>query len=158
MILRLVLYTIWLYLPAYFANATPVAFGGGPPLDRGLSWRDGRPLLGGHKTLRGCVVGILAGALVGSLQGRFLAGLAQGVGAIVGDLISSFFKRRLGIPPGDSFPLLDQLDFIVVAVLLSQPFVSASLEKIAVIMVVTVPIHYAMNYVSWLTKMKEHPW
>ena len=153
-----ILASIWLYLPAYFANATPVALGGGPPLDGGEKWLDGKPFLGSHKTFRGTVVGVLAGVLVGALQGTILVGLAQGLGAILGDLVSSFLKRRLDIAPGESFPFLDQLDFIIVAVILSQPFTRASLQEIVIILVVTVPIHYLMNYLSWLVKIKEHPW
>ncbi len=156
--LNIVLTSIWIYLPAYLANAAPVPFGGGPPLDAGETWLDGKPFLGNHKTLRGCIVGILAGLLIGVLQGNMLSGLAQGVGAILGDLISSFFKRRWDVAPGESFPLLDQLDFIVVAVILSQPFTRATLTEIIIILVVTVPIHYLSNYVSWMLKMKEHPW
>jgi CDP-2,3-bis-(O-geranylgeranyl)-sn-glycerol synthase len=156
--LNTVLSVIWTYLPAYFANATPVTFGGGPPLDAGENWFDGKPFLGSHKTLRGCIVGVLAGLLIGILQGNILSGLTQGVGAILGDLISSFFKRRWDVAPGESYPLLDQLDFIIVAVILSQPFTKASLTEIIIILVITVPIHYLTNYVSWLLKMKENPW
>ena len=156
--LNIVLASIWTYLPAYFANATPVAFGGGPALDGGENWFDGKPVLGSHKTLRGCIVGILGGLLIGILQGNILSGLAQGIGAILGDLISSFLKRRWDVAPGESYPLLDQLDFIVVAVILSQPFTRSTLIEIITILVVTVPIHYATNYFSWLIKMKEHPW
>ncbi|MBD3173003.1 CDP-2,3-bis-(O-geranylgeranyl)-sn-glycerol synthase [Candidatus Bathyarchaeota archaeon] len=156
--LSIVLVSIWKYLPAYFANATPVALGGGPPLDGGDSWLDGKPFLGSHKTLRGCMVGVLAGLLIGLLQGGLIVGFLQGFGAILGDLLSSFLKRRWDVAPGDSFPLLDQLDFITVAVLLSQPFVQASLVEVVVILVVTVPLHYLTNYVSWLTGMKDNPW
>ncbi len=158
MIIDSILASIWLYLPAYFANATPVVLGGGPPLDGGGKWLDGKPFLGSHKTLRGSIVGILAGTIIGTLQGSFMIGLSQGVGAILGDLISSFLKRRKDIAPGESFPLLDQLDFIIVAVILSQQFTTASLQEIITIIIVTIPIHYFMNYVSWLIKMKEHPW
>jgi CDP-2,3-bis-(O-geranylgeranyl)-sn-glycerol synthase len=158
MILNTVVSSIWTYLPAYFANGTPVAFGGGPPLDGGENWFDGKPFLGSHKTLRGCLVGVLAGILIGILQGNVLSGLAQGIGAILGDLISSFLKRRWDVAPGESFPLLDQLDFITVAVILSQPFTHSSLVEIIIILVVTVPIHYATNYISWRMNMKEHPW
>lgn len=156
--LETVLGSIWLYLPAYFANAAPVALGGGPPLDGGEKWFDGKPFLGSHKTFRGTIVGILAGSIVGALQGSILIGLAQGFGAILGDLLSSFLKRRLDIAPGESFPLLDQLDFIIVAVVLSQPFTGATLLQILIILVVTVPIHYIMNYLSWIAKIKDHPW
>ena len=156
--LYIILFTIWLYLPAYIANATPVALGGGPPLDGGEKWLDGKPFLGSHKTLRGCIVGVLAGLLVGTLQGNPLVGLMQGLGAILGDLISSFLKRRWDLAPGASAPLLDQLDFIVVAIILSQPFTRATFTEMAIIILVTIPIHYLSNYLSWMLKMKEHPW
>ena len=156
--LRIILSTIWLYLPSYFANAAPVALGGGPPLDGGEKWLDGKPFLGGHKTLRGCIVGVLAGVLIGLLQGSFYIGLTQGLGAIIGDLISSFLKRRRDFSPGEGVPLLDQLDFIVAAIILSQPFTRASLLEILIILILTVPIHYLMNYLAWLAKLKENPW
>ena len=156
--LSTIISTIWLYLPAYFANAAPVALGGGPPLDGGEKWLDGKPFLGGHKTLRGCIVGVITGLLIGVLQGSFYAGLTQGLGAILGDLVSSFLKRRWDIAPGEGFPLLDQLDFIVAAIILSQPYTRANLQQMLIIVVVTVPIHYLMNYAAWLLKMKETPW
>ena len=124
---------VWLFLPAYFANATPVVLGGGPPLDGGEKWLDGKPFLGGHKTVRGCIVGIFAGILIGTLQGNFFTGLTQGIGAILGDLISSFLKRRLDVAPGESFPFVDQLDFIITAIIISQPFTRASLQEIILI-------------------------
>jgi CDP-2,3-bis-(O-geranylgeranyl)-sn-glycerol synthase len=156
--LSTVLTAVWLYLPAYFANAAPVALGGGPPLDGGEKWLDGKPFLGSHKTFRGCVVGIVAGLMVGVLQGSLYSGLAQGFGAIFGDLLSSFLKRRWGLAPGEGFPLLDQLDFIIVAIILSQPYTRASLQEMLIILIVTVPIHYFMNFVAWVVKLKENPW
>ncbi len=149
---------LWIYLPAYVANAAPVVLGGGRPLDGGATWVDGKPLLGSHKTIRGCAVGMLAGALVGVAQGWPTVGVVQGVGAILGDLMSSFVKRRLDLEPGASAPLLDQLDFIVVAALLSQPLTKASHQDLATIILLTVPIHYLANFFSWLFKVKDRPW
>lgn len=157
-ILNSILVSIWTYLPAYFANATPVVAGGGPALDGGEKWIDGKPFLGGHKTLRGSISGVMAGLIIGFLQGSALIGLLQGLGAILGDLISSFLKRRWDIAPGESFPLLDQLDFIIVAVLLSQPLLNSSFQAIIIIITVTVPVHYLTNYISWMLKMKANPW
>lgn len=147
-----------MYLPAYFANAAPVVLGGGPPLDGGEKWLDGKPFLGSHKTFRGCVVGIAAGLLIGTLQGNLYAGLTQGFGAILGDLFSSFLKRRWGLEPGEGVPLLDQLDFIIMAILISQPYTHASLQEMLTILVITVPIHYFMNFIAWIMKMKKNPW
>ncbi len=153
-----IIQTIFLFLPAYVANATPVVLGGGPPVDGGEPWIDGKPFLGQNKTIRGCISGILAGTLLGLLQGNIIGGFAQGTGAILGDLISSFIKRRFDFQPGSSMPVVDQLDFITIAVILSYPFQATDLISVALIMLITVPIHYGTNYVAWLLKLKKNPW
>ena len=150
--------TLALFFPAYVANSTPVVLGGGAPVDGGKLWSDGKPILGKNKTIRGCLSGILAGAIIGAIQGNLIGGLAQGTGAILGDLISSFMKRRNDYTPGSSMPIVDQLDFITLAVILSYPFQATDLVSVLIIMVITVPIHYATNYVAWLLKLKKNPW
>lgn len=150
--------TIILFLPSYIANSTPVVLGGGPPVDGGASWTDGKPILGTNKTIRGAISGVLAGTLIGLLQGNLIGGFAQSAGAILGDLLSSFYKRRRDFPPGSSMPIIDQLDFIIMAVVLSYPFQATDLVSALTIIVITVPIHYGANYVSWLLKMKKNPW
>jgi CDP-2,3-bis-(O-geranylgeranyl)-sn-glycerol synthase len=157
-ILELVLESIYLYLPAYFANASPVVMGGGAPLDGGRTWRDGRPLLGSHKTIKGTFFGILIGTLVGFIQFNAIGGLLQATGAITGDLVVSFIKRRMNMVPGESLPLADQLDFIIVAIIFSSTVQQTSLDKIIAIILVTVPIHYVVNFIAWLLKLKENPW
>lgn len=80
------------------------------PLDAGLVLGDGRPLLGSHITWRGVVAAVLATSL-----GAWLLGLDAGLGALiglmamVGDALSSFIKRRLGLKPGDKATGLDQI-------------------------------------------------
>jgi CDP-2,3-bis-(O-geranylgeranyl)-sn-glycerol synthase len=46
-------------IPGYFSNAGMVIVGGGKPIDRGRNWKDGRRILGDHKTLAGFVKGPL---------------------------------------------------------------------------------------------------
>lgn len=153
-----ILATIALFFPAYIANGTPVILGGGAPVDGGKLWSDGKPILGKNKTIRGCLSGILVGTVVGLLQGNLLGGFAQATGAILGDLISSFMKRRNNYAPGSSMPIVDQLDFITLAVILSYPFQATNLLSVLIIMVITVPIHYGTNYIAWLLKLKKNPW
>jgi len=150
--------TIILFLPSYVANSSPVVLGGGPPVDGGALWTDGKPILGANKTIRGTITGVLAGTIIGLIQGNLIGGFAQSAGAMLGDLLSSFYKRRRDYAPGSSMPIIDQLDFISLAVALSYPFQQTDLLSVAVIMVVTVPIHYAVNYIAWLVKLKKNPW
>lgn len=151
--------TVYIFLPAYIANATPVIFGGGKPLDGGRTWRDDRPLFGNHKTVRGTIVGIAAGTAVGLVQFEPLHGLLLAVGAISGDIAVSFVKRRLKLRPGAPFPIADQLGFIIVALALASVMPSPPTWKRAIaILLATIPIHIITNFFAWLLKLKKEPW
>lgn len=135
-----------------------MVLGGGGPLDGGRKWFDGKPFLGGHKTIRGTFFGILVGTLFGVLQGNLVGGSLQAVGAIFGDIAISFLKRRLDILPGASFPVADQLDFIVFAVLFSYFVDNPGWGQIITIIAVTLPVHYIVNIIAWVLKLKKNPW
>ena len=80
------------------------------PLDHGLLFFDGRPVLGPKKTIRGLIVAIAAAAVVASiLQVPLLIGAAIGGWAMIGDALSSFIKRRLNIAPSARASGLDQI-------------------------------------------------
>jgi CDP-2,3-bis-(O-geranylgeranyl)-sn-glycerol synthase len=151
--------TIYIYLPAYLANASPVLLTGGGPLDRGRTWIDGEPLFGDHKTVRGTISGLVVGIIAGFILMMPLRGVLLSVGAIGGDIIVSFIKRRLKLKPGAMFPVADQMGFIVFAVLLVslvQP--SPPWERAVAILVATLPIHYMTNVFAWALKLKSNPW
>lgn len=128
-LVRVVVEVLWLFLPAIAANMVPVLavrYRWLPrlavPLDGGRAFR-GRRLLGGHKTMRGLVVGVAAGTVVGALQGTPLAGAALSLGALLGDAVKSALKRQLGIPPGHPWPPFDQVDFALGALLVGGWFI-----------------------------------
>lgn len=80
------------------------------PLDCGLRLPDGRPLLGRSKTIRGVLLSILVTAAVAPLLGLpWWAGALAGSLAMVGDLLSSLLKRRLGLPSSSRALGLDQV-------------------------------------------------
>lgn len=157
---------IWFILPAYFANAAPVVLGGGPPLDMGKKFLDGRRILGDGKTARGFVGGLIVGTIVGLLQGvaraplreYLLLGFLLALGALLGDLASSFVKRRLGIERGGAAPGLDQLSFVVAALILASPVKVPPWQVIAVILIITPPIHLATNFISYKLGLKGRPY
>jgi CDP-2,3-bis-(O-geranylgeranyl)-sn-glycerol synthase len=151
--------------PAYCANGAPVLAGGGLPIDFGRKLRDGKPIFGKNKTFRGFFAGLIVGAFVGLIESfiftyPFLLGLLTTLGALVGDLTGAFLKRRLGIPPGGLFPVVDQLDFIVGALAFSLPLFPhmLSLELAVTVLIVTPPIHFLMNYVAHKLGLKDNPW
>lgn len=150
--------TIYMYLPAYLANAAPVILGGGRPLDGGRTWLDGRPLLGDHKTIRGTISGLAVGILIGIAQQNPLKGTMLSIGAIGGDIIVSFIKRRIGLKPGALLPVADQMGFIILAVALASFVEPTTWDRVVTILIATVPIHFLTNVFAWLLKLKSDPW
>ncbi len=91
------------------------------PLDGNSRFTDQRPLLGASKTLRGLATAIVATTIVAVLLGMtWLEGASFGLLAMLGDLCSSFIKRRLGLPSSQSVPLLDQLPESVLPIWMLQ--------------------------------------
>lgn len=79
------------------------------PVDGGIKFFDQRPLLGPTKTIRGITAAVLATALAAAVVGLPLRiGVLVAVWAMVGDVLSSFIKRRLGMPPSHAALGLDQ--------------------------------------------------
>ncbi len=85
------------------ANGTPVLLGlalgarWNWPLDNHLQFTDQRPVLGPSKTLRGLIGSLLVTALLAPLlQLSLLDGARFAMLAMLGDLCSSFTKRRFG--------------------------------------------------------------
>lgn len=123
MLTRSVIEILYFFLPAYLANMSPVlvrrwfcAFA--LPIDGGRTlW--GKRILGGHKTSRGLLAGIVTGIVAYEIQ-QFVYGtgaatelalsdyaaypivpeLLMGLGPGIGDSVKSFFKRRIDIEPG----------------------------------------------------------
>lgn len=157
---------IWFILPAYVANGTPVVLGGGAPIDGGKKFIDGRPIFGAGKTIRGFLAGLVAGSLVGLVQTILanqsctyvLVGVLLAAGALVGDLLGSFVKRRLNIARGAAAPGLDQLGFLVLAILFASPLVVPSVEILIILLIITPLIHLATNYGGYKLGLKERPY
>lgn len=80
------------------------------PLDGGWRFVDGRPLFGPSKTIRGVVLALLATPAAALALGMEAStGLLIGGGAMLGDVFSSFTKRRLGLPSSSQAFGLDQV-------------------------------------------------
>lgn len=80
------------------------------PIDGGRRLRDGQPLFGESKTWYGIVAALLATAAAAPLLGiAWTIGVLIAAAAMLGDLISSFIKRRLDRPEHATVPLLDEV-------------------------------------------------
>jgi len=195
---------LWLFLPAYFGNMAPVfAMKVLPkwksPIDGGRHWKDGRRILGPGKTWRGVVAGGTLGAVIALLQvvwlrwdptwqsdfayaeagalGPIVLGLALGLGAVVGDAVKSFFKRRTGRSGGAPWVPFDQLDFVVGGLLFlawaslllqlagvtagdwfAAEFLGSRWPILVVLLLATPLLHLLVNIIGYKLKFKEVPW
>lgn len=176
--------TLYFFLPAYFANMTPPVlrklrafeFLAGP-VDFGKNL-NGRPILGSHKTWRGLIFGSAAGIGVFSLQayldgfeffGQFAlidyqsanvlwSGFLLSFGALFGDMLFSFFKRRLNIAPGKSFLPFDQIDYVVGAFLLTSPYLRLELSVWITLTAATFVLHILVNRIGYEIGISENKW
>jgi len=156
-------------LPAYIANMTPVLLskfnilGLRRPIDGGrIAW-DGNRWLGDGKTWQGLLSAPVAGALAGFLLSFWgfstpFTGFILGVGAILGDISGSFIKRRLGMPRGANAGLLDSLDFITFALILSYPLIQWSGDEVVLLLVATPVLHRLANVMGYKLRLKREPW
>ncbi len=183
-VLVLSAYVIYFMLPAYLANVSALVFGGGKPLDFGRNLRDGRRIIGNGVTWRGTIIGTLIGTLIGIIQGSIsvyygnifslipgitiiqgpvptsilqgaLIGLFLGGGALIGDAVGSFIKRRIGIERGKAAPFLDQLDFVIGALLFASLIVFIPLNMIIIILIISIVLHLLTNMIAYLIGMKD---
>lgn len=177
---------LWLMLPALVPNSAAVLFGGGSPMDFGRTWR-GKRLLGDGKTWRGFFGGALTGLGVGAVQVMITTALgrqddfgfgdlpwavatvaALSFGAMSGDSLGSFLKRRLGVDRGGKAPGLDQYNFVVGAFLFALAvspgwLIGHYLEDNGywglVLFLAVVPVlHRAINIIGYKLGKKDVPW
>ena len=177
-----VLGAVYFMLPAYVANLSGLAFGGGTPVEGGKDYKDGRRLIGNGVTWKGLQNGTILGTLVGvvlgmigtffgdlsvltggiidlhvygSVIGGLILGFLMAFGALLGDLVGSFIKRRIGLQSGEPAPLMDQLDFVVGALVLSLLVVQISWKFFLIIAVLTLVLHLGSNCIAYLIGIKD---
>ena len=81
------------------------------------------------------------------------------LGALVGDLVGSFVKRRVGLERGAQAPLLDQLGFYVFALLfLYAVGVTFPLPDEILWAAVIYGLHRATNWAAYKLGLKSVPW
>jgi CDP-diglyceride synthetase len=121
------------------ANGTPIVaakiFGQAlaTPFDGGSVFVDGRPLFGSSKTLRGIALSLLATTAVAPLIGlNWRIGAVVALMAMIGDLVSSFLKRRMGLAPSDRAIGLDQIPESLLPLLACTFFLPLTLLNVVV--------------------------
>lgn len=209
----LLIFSLLLIVPAYISNASMVITGGGRPIDGGKLFRDGKRILGDHKTVKGLkgplYIGIPISFIIFILffilwqpieeiiiqasteglyilyndinifQYYFIGGevplnflvlliriILASYGAVLGDLVGSFLKRRFDIKSGAPFWIVDQLDFAIIAILFvsipgfisPQLFLLPDIYILIFLIILTPAVSIIANTVAYFVGLKSVPY
>jgi CDP-2,3-bis-(O-geranylgeranyl)-sn-glycerol synthase len=169
MIGLLIIKSLYFFLPAYFANMSPVLLKWIPFANIPVN----KKIFGSNKTWRGLIVGTLTGGLIFALQKwihklgfqnlaiidysdfSLLLGFLLGFGALLGDLVKSYYKRKAGIKPGCPFVPFDQIDFVIGALVIGF-FIYVPPAEVALFLIILSPIlHIIVNYLGYLLGIRK---
>jgi len=183
-ILTYIFSCFYFFLPAYFTNMTPPLIRRAgiftfldKPVDFGRKFK-GQPILGKNKSWRGVIFGILIGILVVGLQlwlYRFsfikeislfdyseiniLAfGFLISAGAVFGDLLFAFIKRRLKMESGARFIPFDQTNYVIGAALFLTLFLKINILIWITIFILTFFLHLIFNRIGYLLGLHKNKW
>jgi CDP-2,3-bis-(O-geranylgeranyl)-sn-glycerol synthase len=147
------------------ANGAPVVakkvFGAhfARPLDAGVLLFDGRAVFGSSKTIRGIIASVVVTAI-----GAVFLGLDSELGALVaavammGDLLSSFLKRRLNFPPSSQAMGLDQVPESLLPLLACRDMLSLSYFDIFVAVWLFFVGELAMSRILYMLRLRDQPY
>ncbi|MBF9233927.1 CDP-archaeol synthase [Microvirga alba] len=147
------------------ANGTPIfarkLFGNrfDTPLDCGVILRDGQPLLGVSKTIRGLFVSIVCtGTVAAVLNLGWRAGVVLATGSMLGDLFSSFVKRRLGFKVHAQAFALDQIPEALFPLLLLRRQLDLSGLDIALPIIAFVILEVLLSRLLFRLDIRDRPY
>lgn len=143
------------------------------PVDFNKRYRK-KPVLGKNKTFRGIFFGTLMAIVIVNIQRLLyplmadysildystinpsLLGFLFGFGAMLGDLVKSFFKRQRGIKPGKSWIPFDQIDWVLGALLLVLLYIQIPLKIIVASVILFGLLHPITNYIGYLLRAQKN--
>jgi CDP-diglyceride synthetase len=129
------------------------------PIDGGTTLADGKPLLGSSKTLRGLALSILATTAFAPLIGLdWRIGALVAVLAMLGDLFSSFLKRRMGLVPSGQAIGLDQIPESLLPLLACWFFLPLTVVDVVVATVIFFVGELALSRVLFKWGIRDRPY
>lgn len=127
-------------------------------LDGGRLFVDGRPWLGPSKTIRGIAAALLCTSLAAVVIGLPAGiGLQVALGAMLGDLLSSFIKRRLGIPSSAMALGLDQIPEVLLPALLVSSELGITPIGVAGVVIAFVVLGLVLSRILFALNIRRRP-
>lgn len=128
------------------------------PLDGGFKLPDGFPIFGSSKTIRGVLTAIVATALLAPVVNvSWISGALIGALAMVGDLISSFIKRRLGLLPSSRCTGLDQVPEALIPALAGVRLMGLNIFDVTLVVLIFFAGQIALSFLFYKIKLRRRP-
>jgi CDP-2,3-bis-(O-geranylgeranyl)-sn-glycerol synthase len=129
------------------------------PLDGGAVFYDGKPVFGPTKTVRGIVVSLLATSLAAWLIGLgWELGVLVAAAAMIGDLFSSFVKRRMTLPSSSMALGLDHIPESLLPMLASSLLLPLSLLDVVIGVVVFCAATLLLSPILYRFNLRDRPY
>ena len=166
----LVIKSLYFFLPAFFANMAPELFKWFP-LNRPIH----KQLFGKNKTWIGIITASLTGGFIFGIQKLLFSvsffrelsiidydgfslwlGFLLGFGAIIGDLVKSYFKRKNKIKPGESWKPWDQIDFAIGGLVMGWFLYVPTISVAIIIVVASFFLHMTVCRIGYILGIKKN--
>jgi len=129
------------------------------PVDGYVSLADGQRLFGPTKTIRGILLSVVATLVCASLLGLdWHIGLIIGSAAMLGDLCSSFIKRRVKKPPTSMALGVDQIPESLFPMLACKHLLSLSLLDIVSVVVAFFIVELLLSRLLYKLHIRDKPY
>lgn len=129
------------------------------PVDGDMRFIDGKPLFGASKTIRGVVLAVLATSAAAPLLALSPGtGALAGIGAMAGDLLSSFAKRRLDLKPSSRATGLDQIPECLIPALLCRQDLGLGWTGIAAVVAIFFIGEIVLSRLLFRLRIRDRPY
>lgn len=129
------------------------------PLDGGRRFFDGRRLFGRSKTVRGVLLALVLTPVAAELLGvGGAAGFAIALFAMLGDLASSFTKRRLGLVSSSQAFALDQIPESLFPLLAVRARFGLGAAEITLLVATFLVLELAISRVLFRLRLRDQPY
>ena len=135
-------------------------------MDFGLS-AGGVRIFGAHKTWKGFFAGIIIAVIAGFVMmniywpfefSAIYWSVLIGAGALLGDAVKSFFKRRSGVKPGKPWIPFDQIDYTIGAFALGSIVFFPGWLNVLLVVAVSAIGHVIVNHIGYFIGVRDVKW
>lgn len=128
-------------------------------VDFGVLLPDKNPVFGPSKTWRGIAATLVTTSVAAWLLGyQTETGLIIGFFAILGDLTSSFIKRRLSMPTSSMAPLLDQIPESLFPALVVMGTFNLMITTVIVLTLIFVITELLLSHILYKLGIRKKPY